>query len=441
MKKKILFTAALFAALIGSAQPGVIQPNRKIKETNPAVIQTIKTIPVKTMYDFSTIKICTDIVFPVGNLPERDFSAVKAPPRINSDGSVSQVGVSRQPLAGETNKMWNPGQTLTVFLDPAGSTEFIRSKVRFFAQQWENHANIKFQFVNNMNAAQVKVSFVNNGKSWSMIGKDILFNPFGAFTMNFGWFTDRTPDEEFRRVVEHEFGHALGFIHEHQSPAANIAWDREKVYAYFAGEPNKWSRAEVDANLFNKYSRTSTNFSAYDRFSIMHYSFPSELTTDGSAMPMNTDFSPTDKQYARLIYPFPPTPSNATGTLRTGDDCDMVDFVVEYGVVASDKIEFKMQFGRMDNKTVTWWKQIGIPLTNNTETLVAIQNHSLIPAENNPVAAVQVPVSQININKGISFAKAKLLGVHTPLGFKWNVLPALKGGCRVTLTWKKDSCL
>lgn len=145
MKKKILFTAALFAALIGSAQPGVIQPNRKIKETNPAVIQTIKTIPVKTMYDFSTIKICTDIVFPVGNLPERDFSAVKAPPRINSDGSVSQVGVSRQPLAGETNKMWNPGQTLTVFLDRPAALNLSGAGSAFL------HSNGKTMLILNFN--------------------------------------------------------------------------------------------------------------------------------------------------------------------------------------------------------------------------------------------------------------------------------------------------
>jgi len=37
-------------------------------------------------------------------------------------------------------------------------------------------------------------------------------------TMNYGWLKDDTDDVEYRRVVIHEFGHALGAIHEHQNP-------------------------------------------------------------------------------------------------------------------------------------------------------------------------------------------------------------------------------
>lgn len=33
--------------------------------------------------------------------------------------------------------------------------------------------------------------------------------------MHFGWLRDDTDDVEWRRVVVHEFGHALGAIHEH----------------------------------------------------------------------------------------------------------------------------------------------------------------------------------------------------------------------------------
>ncbi len=51
--------------------------------------------------------------------------------------------------------------------------------------------------------------------------------------MNFGWFDDSTPDNEFSRTVIHEFGHALGCVHEHSSPAATIPWNRDAVYAYY----------------------------------------------------------------------------------------------------------------------------------------------------------------------------------------------------------------
>ena len=110
-------------------------------------------------------------------------------------------------------------------------------------------------------------------------------------------------------------------------------------------------------------------------------------------------------------------------------------------MVAADQVEFVLSLGETNTKKVTWWKQIGIPRTNNTETVLWVQNHSLIREENRPAASLQIPVNEININRGISFWKAKMLGVHTLLGYKWNVLPALKGGCRITLIWNRDSCL
>jgi hypothetical protein len=385
-------------------------------------------------------RICVDRIISTGYLPDRNFSAVKPVPKINSDGSISQVGVIRQPLAGETNKMWDPGATINVFLENTTSS-FVQSRVRFYAAEWEKHANIKFRFVNNRNDAQIKVGFdMNDGKSWSQIGKDVLFNPFNVNTMNFGWFSDNTEETEFRRTVIHEFGHALGFIHEHQSPVAGIQWDKEKVYKLFAEAPNRWSRGEVDVNIFNKYSRTATNFSAYDRSSIMHYFFPAGLTTDGSIFTMNTDLSAIDKQHVRNIYPFPPTPSNSSGTLRTGDDCDEVAFSVEYNRVASTVVEFVIQLGTANGRNVTWWKQVGIPRSGNTETFLWVQNHSLIQSENRTSFSVQIPVAELDASRGISFWKAKFLGVHTLLGYKWNVMPCLTGGSRVVLIWNKDSC-
>ena len=53
--------------------------------------------------------------------------------------------------------------------------------------------------------------------------------------------------------MRHEFGHALGMIHEHQNPAAQgeIPWDKPKVYAYYAQQG--WSKDDVDTNIFEVY--------------------------------------------------------------------------------------------------------------------------------------------------------------------------------------------
>lgn len=415
-----------------TVQTGEIKTTNSISQIKPGALKT---------YDFSNMKICVERPLQSINLPARDFSLVEAPPRINTDGSISKIAVKRQPLAGETLKMWNPGETIKVFLNTTNGSELLREQVKMFAKEWERVANITFEFVTSKNDAKIKVWFASDKKYWSWIGRDVLSNPFNVYTMNLGFVNSGITPNDVRAIVLHEFGHALGFIHEHQSPSSGIQWDKEKVYAFFAGEPNKWTRADVDLNVFNRFSKTTTNFSSYDPASIMHYEIPPELTLNNIGTTYNTNFSAMDVQYAKMLYPFPVYNSGATGTLRTGDDCDLIDFRVDYNVVPKDKIEFILELGKNSSgRNITWWKQIGIPLKNGTEAYNWVQNHSLIASENRTTFSLQINAADIERNKGISFWKAKFLGAHTLLPYKWQVMEALTGGCRVKLIWKNDSC-
>jgi hypothetical protein len=424
-------------ATISYSLPAQVQIQKPVKTID-------RNIPIKNLpqaIDISAISMCIDRNATAGNLAPRDLSIIQPPPPINPDGSLPSTGVKRQPLAGETLNMWNPGQTIGVYLSTANSSDFVRQKVMTYARQWETIANIRFSFTNNINNAQVRVEFGTDKKNWSIIGRNVLMVPFNISTMHYGSFADNTSEWFFKSVILHEFGHALGFIHEHQSPANGIQWDKEKVYAYFSGPPANWSRAEIDFNVINKYASGSTNFSSYDSRSIMHYSIEPGLTLNGFSVGQNTDFSPTDIAFARQVYPFPVKPGNRTGTLQTGDDCDMVDYMVEYNVVPSDKIEFILELGKRNNKAVTWWKQITIPMTNNRKKELWVQNHSLIPSENITWANAVINVNEIDRSNGIAFWKGKALGFHTLLGYRWNVLSAIPGGSRVRLVWKNDSCL
>ncbi len=119
--------------------------------------------------------------------------------------------------------------------------------------------------------------------------------------MNLGGLTDWSSESEFSHIILHEFGHALGCIHEHQSPAAGIPWNREAVYEYYAAMG--WSRSDVNRNLFEPYATTTTQHSSFDTASIMLYPIPASLTTNGFSVGWNTELSEMDKKFIAREYP------------------------------------------------------------------------------------------------------------------------------------------
>ena len=194
--------------------------------------------------------------------------------------------------------MWQPGDIIRIaFMDGDGG---VQQRVRQAAEQWMDYADLRFYFVDDSDA-DIRISFGQRG-SWSYVGTDCRSIPANQPTMNYGWLTPDSTEDEVSRVVLHEFGHALGCIHEHQNPTGGIKWNKPVVYAYFAGPPNHWSKEQVDHNLFEKYDEDLTVFSGLDPRSIMMYPIDKRFTVDGFEVRLNTDLSETDKRFIRELY-------------------------------------------------------------------------------------------------------------------------------------------
>jgi len=193
---------------------------------------------------------------------------------------------------------WTPGQTITIsFLDgdPA-----LHARVEAVASQWieAGRAGLFFDFRQGTTNTDIRISF-SGGGSWSVLGTTCRRIDKSEPTMNFGWLKPSSPDAELERVVLHEFGHALGLVHEHQLPAGGIQWNKPAVYADL--DP-KWSREKIEKNLFATIAPEEAAMTSLDPTSIMMYPIKKSWTTNGFSTSLNTKLSPIDIAFIRNMY-------------------------------------------------------------------------------------------------------------------------------------------
>lgn len=245
---------------------------------------------------------------------------------------------------------WKPGSVITVAFN--GGTPRLHALIERIASEWSQYGNIRFDFGRDATGhyrswtpadidykANIRVGFLPGG-FWSAIGRDStnpdLFQPANE-TLNLEGY-DRSLPFQFARHIRHEFGHALGLEHEHQSPAVacDFRWNddpgyvrttdksgqfvadgqgrRPGVYTWYEGPPNSWSKAKIDFQMRQLTTidpdipASDYSMGQFDKLSIMKYFYYDWMFVSGKNSqcysPVESyELSAEDKKRIATFYP------------------------------------------------------------------------------------------------------------------------------------------
>lgn len=104
-----------------------------------------------------------------------------------------------------------------------GGNDVQHCKVDCIMQEWTWYINLSFRKVES--GGMIRIGFEPSSGSWSYVARQCMTVDNSKATMNLGRIhsSKRSVNSLEKGVILHEFGHALGLLHEHQSPSRAVA--------------------------------------------------------------------------------------------------------------------------------------------------------------------------------------------------------------------------
>ena len=186
--------------------------------------------------------------------------------------------------------------TLGCFLMSGTAAE--QELVRKSAQGWlrggiENL--IRFDFTVPRERSQIRVMIGGPGNN-SRIGRDALNISTAKQTMNLTNINLGT--------IQHEFGHALGLLHEHMHPGFDAPLRPDVIIAEMGKAPNGWDEATTRRNILNRFGTDMqcVGDKKFNPDSIMMYNIPKRWTQNGVGFTRASQIDDRDIACVRGIY-------------------------------------------------------------------------------------------------------------------------------------------
>lgn len=256
-------------------------------------------------------------VLPQARHLARQINPANAPPA----RALARLDIREpQHLALLTSSYWGKGgvDLRVYFMDQP--SQALRTKILSHMNAWSQTANVRFR--EGDARSDLRIARQRGQGYYSYLGTDILSIPRSQQTMNLEGFSENTPDSEFFRVVRHETGHTLGFIHEHLRRELVELLDPQKTIGWFRdhdGWPPNVTQQQV---LTPEEEALLTATARADQDSIMCYQLPGEVTKSGQPIRGGTDINQADHDLAARLYPLatapPPPPPGPGGPEWTG---------------------------------------------------------------------------------------------------------------------------